>query len=49
MTAEREGYDGFWAAETSHDPFPLLAIAATRTERVALGTSIALAFARNPM
>jgi probable F420-dependent oxidoreductase len=47
--AERRGYDGVWLPEITHDPFPLLAVAATRTERVTLGTSIALAFARNPM
>lgn len=47
--AERQGYDGVWLPEISHDPFPLLAIAATRTERVELGTAIAVTFARNPM
>ncbi|MGD9529910.1 MAG: TIGR03617 family F420-dependent LLM class oxidoreductase [Pseudonocardia sp.] len=47
--AERDGYDGVWASETRHDPFPALAVAATRTSRVQLGTAIALAFARNPM
>lgn len=47
--AERAGYDGCWLSEIAHDPFPMLAIAATRTERVQLGTAIALAFARNPM
>jgi probable F420-dependent oxidoreductase len=47
--AEDVGYDGFWLAETQHDPFVALGIAAARTERVGLGTSIAVAFARNPM
>ena len=47
--AERRGYHGVWLSEIKHDPFPLLAVAATRTERVTLGTAIALAFARNPM
>ena len=46
---ERLGYDGGWSAETSHDPFLPLAIAAGVTERLTLGTSIAVAFARNPM
>ncbi len=46
---ERLGYDGGWSAETSHDPFLPLAIAAEATERLTLGTSIAVAFARNPM
>jgi probable F420-dependent oxidoreductase len=46
---ERLGYDGGWSAETSHDPFLPLAVAAEVTERLTLGTSIAVAFARNPM
>ena len=46
---ELDGYDGAWAAETSHDPFTLLTLAATSTEKIQLGTSIAVAFARNPM
>ncbi len=46
---ERLGYDGAWSAETSHDPFLPLAVAAEATERLELGTSIAVAFARNPM
>ncbi len=47
--AERVGYDGIWSAETSHDPFLPLALAAEHTERIELGTGIAVAFARNPM
>src|SRR5262249_48511651 len=47
--AERAGYDGWWAAETQIDPFLGCAIAAERTERVEVGTAIAVAFARNPM
>jgi probable F420-dependent oxidoreductase len=47
--AEAAGYDGLWSAETSHDPFLPLAIASEHTERMALGTGIAVAFARNPM
>jgi probable F420-dependent oxidoreductase len=47
--AEEAGYDGVWLSETKHDPFPALAVSATRTTRVELGTAIALAFARNPM
>jgi probable F420-dependent oxidoreductase len=48
---EREdaGYSGIWTAETSHDPFFPLVLAAEHTEKVELGTSIAVAFARNPM
>jgi probable F420-dependent oxidoreductase len=47
--AEETGYDGVWTAETGHDPFLPLAVAATATERLELGTGIAVAFARNPM
>ena len=47
--AEAAGYDGVWTAETSHDPFFPLLLAAEHTERVELGTGIAVAFARNPM
>ena len=47
--AERVGYDGIWSAETSHDPFLPLVLAAEHTERIELGTGIAVAFARSPM
>ena len=46
---EDVGYDGIWSAETSHDPFYPLLIAAEHTERIELGTGIAVAFARSPM
>ncbi|OBA63252.1 LLM class F420-dependent oxidoreductase [Mycobacterium sp. 1100029.7] len=46
---ERQGYDGGWTAETSHDPFLPLLLAAEHTSRLELGTNIAVAFARNPM
>jgi len=47
--AEAAGYDGVWVAETSHDPFFPLLLAAEHTERIELGTAIAVAFARSPM
>jgi probable F420-dependent oxidoreductase len=47
--AEQVGYDGIWSAETSHDPFLPLMLAAEHTERIRLGTGIAVAFARSPM
>ena len=47
--AEAAGYSGIWTAETAHDPFFPLLLAAEHTEQVELGTSIAVAFARNPM
>jgi probable F420-dependent oxidoreductase len=46
---EAAGYTGAWTAETSHDPFLPLLLAAEHTEKLELGTSIAVAFARNPM
>ncbi|MDT5208580.1 MAG: hypothetical protein QOF67_995 [Mycobacterium sp.] len=46
---ERRGYDCCWTAEISHDPFLPLVLAAEHTTRIELGTSIAVAFARNPM
>lgn len=46
---EAAGYSGAWTAETSHDPFFPLLLAAEHTDTLELGTSIAVAFARNPM
>ncbi len=46
---EELGYDGVLSAEIRHDPFLPLVVAAEHTERVQIGTSIAVAFARNPM
>ena len=47
--AEADGYDGVWSAEVGHDPFLPLLLVAEHSERVELGTGIAVAFARNPM
>lgn len=47
--AEAQGFDGAITAETSHDPFLPLALAATTTSRIDLATGIAVAFARSPM
>ncbi|MEY2974294.1 MAG: hypothetical protein RIR49_714 [Actinomycetota bacterium] len=46
---EVAGYDGAWTAETAHDPFLPLVQAAANTTDIEIGTSIAVAFARNPM
>jgi probable F420-dependent oxidoreductase len=46
---EDMGYSGIMTAETSHDPFFPLLVAAMNTERVELMTGIAVAFARTPM
>src|SRR5215470_6354410 len=47
--AEAIGYDCLWTSETQHDPFLPLAVAATTTSTIKLGTSIAVAFPRSPM
>lgn len=46
--AEEFGFDCVWVNETKHDPFLQLAVAASRTKSIMLGTSIALAFTRSP-
>ncbi len=46
---ERQGFSAAWSFEGPHDPFFPLVMAAEATERIELGTSIAVAFARNPM
>jgi probable F420-dependent oxidoreductase len=44
------GFDGVGTAEAGgHDPFLPLAVAAEYTERVTLGTGVAVAFPRSPM
>ena len=47
--AEEAGLDCLWASETVNDPFLTLALAAEHSRDVSLGTSITIAFARNPM
>ncbi len=47
--AERIGFDGVTLPEAGHDPFLPLMIAAEHTERIALGTNVAIAFPRSPM
>lgn len=47
--AEFAGYAGVWSIEAAHDPFLPLLLAAERTDRLELGTGIAVAFARTPM
>lgn len=43
------GYDGLFTFEGKGDPFLPLVLAAEHTERVMLGTAVALAFPRSPM
>jgi len=46
---EALGFDGLWFGETGGDPFLAIALAAEHTERITLGTGIAVAFPRSPM
>ena len=46
--AEAIGFDGIWTAETAHDAFLPLVLAAEHSQKLSLGTSIALAFPRSP-
>ncbi|MFZ2489097.1 MAG: TIGR03617 family F420-dependent LLM class oxidoreductase [Anaerolineae bacterium] len=48
QAAEAIGFDTLWTSETQHDPFLPLGVAALSTQRIGLGTAIAVAFARNP-
>jgi len=46
---ERIGYDRAFSFEAKHNPFLPLAVASQHTDAMALGTAIAIAFARTPM
>lgn len=43
------GYDGFFTAETQHDPFLSLAVAGLEAPDLEMGTAITVAFPRSPM
>ncbi len=49
VEAEKLGYDAAYSAEINNDPFLPLALAAEHSNSIELMTSIAVAFARNPM
>lgn len=46
--AERLGYESVWCAETARSAFVQASVAAAATDRVTVGTNIALAFPRSP-
>ncbi len=46
---EELGYDGATTPEAGHDPFLPLAIAAEHTQRLRLGTNVAISFPRSPL
>jgi probable F420-dependent oxidoreductase len=47
--AEKIGFDALWVSETQHSPFLPCALIAEHTQRIGLGTAIAVAFARSPV
>ena len=47
--ADEHGIAGFFVPEASNDPFISLTLAACATQRIQLGTGVAIAFARTPM
>lgn len=49
QAVERYGFSGLWTSEIAHNPFLPLTLSAAATERVQVGTGIALAFPRSPM
>ncbi|MFI5318147.1 MAG: TIGR03617 family F420-dependent LLM class oxidoreductase [Myxococcota bacterium] len=46
---EAQGFGAAWSFESAHDAFIPLVLAAGATQRIELGTAVAIAFARNPM
>lgn len=46
--ADELGFDGIWTFETSHEPYLPLVLAAEHSQRLSIGTSIAVAFPRSP-
>ncbi|MCA9995847.1 MAG: TIGR03617 family F420-dependent LLM class oxidoreductase [Anaerolineales bacterium] len=48
QAAEAIGFDGIWTSETNADPFLPLALAAEHSQKLTLGTAIAVAFPRSP-
>jgi probable F420-dependent oxidoreductase len=47
--AEQTGFDGLITLENRNDPFLSLGVAAIATEKIELGTAVAIAFPRSPM
>jgi probable F420-dependent oxidoreductase len=47
-SADEMSFDGLWTFETAHEAFLPLVLAAEHSQRLSLGTSIAVAFARSP-
>lgn len=47
--AEDLGFAAFWTPETGHNGFLPLVLAAKNTQKITLGTAVAIAFPRSPM
>lgn len=47
--AEELGFGALWAPETQHNGFYPLLVAAEHTQRIELGTAVAIAFPRSPL
>lgn len=47
--ADEIGFAALWTPETAHNAFLPLVLAAEHSQRIALGTSVAIAFPRSPM
>jgi probable F420-dependent oxidoreductase len=47
--ADQLGFAALWTPETQHDPFLPLVLAAQHSQRLQIGTGVAIAFARSPM
>ena len=47
--AQAAGFDGLWVTEAAHNPYVACALAAEATDRLVLGTDVAIAFPRSPM
>jgi probable F420-dependent oxidoreductase len=45
---EAMGFDGLWTSEVAHSPYFPLVLAGNVTQRISMGTAIAVAFARSP-
>jgi probable F420-dependent oxidoreductase len=46
--AEALGFDALWTSETQHNPFLPCALIAEHTQKLKMGTAIAVSFARSP-
>lgn len=47
--ADAVGFAGLWVPETQHNAFVAMTLAAEHSQRIAIGSAVAIAFARSPM